>query len=58
MNINKDELSTKRQGFKAVEKFFKGNDIKTRITASFKTYKNLPIEEKTHLDLLPSTCFI
>lgn len=57
VDINKDDVRTKRQGVQGLMKLFNA-DIKSSVTISIKVAKNLEADTKTHLELMPSTCVV
>ena len=56
--IAKNDLNIKRDGAKKLLQMFQVGPVKSVIIISIKQYSSMAIEEKIHLDCLPSTCLI
>jgi hypothetical protein len=57
INIEKEDVHTKRTGFKGIQKMF-GSDIKSSLKISYKQVKSIGKEVEFHMQFLPSNCII
>lgn len=57
VNINKEDIHSKRSGVKGLMKVF-NNNITSSLTVTFKPITTIEADVRTHLDMMPSTCLL